>query len=89
MVRRRASRCGAGGLLLGVKLALRPRLPSTAHAPAQYAAHGIGQMQGSKPQAVAHNGHSHARLAAEHSPLTHNRRALWPAVQSNEVYLTP
>ena len=56
---------------------------------AQYAAHGIGQMQGSKPQAVAHNGHSHARLAAEHSPMTHNRRALWPAVQSNEVYLTP
>ena len=39
--------------------------------------------------AVAHNAHSHARLPTEHSPLTHNRRALWPAVQSNEVYLTP
>jgi len=41
-----------------------------------------------KSTGVAHNGASHARLTAEHSPITCNRLALWAALYSNEVYLT-
>lgn len=88
MERRRASRRGADGLLLGAWSALGLGPPGAASAPAQYAVRSTRQMRDATSRAVTQNASCDARLAAEHSPLTHNRRALWPAVQSNEAYLT-
>lgn len=48
----------------------------------------IAQKLPAIPRGVAHNAGSHARLTAEHSPITCDRLALWAAVYSNEVYLT-
>lgn len=50
---------------------------------------GIRLMQDAKRCPFAHNGRCRARPRAEHSPMTHDGRALWSADQSNEVYLTP
>jgi len=50
--------------------------------------HCVRHKHDSRGRAIAHNAGYRARLAAEHSPLTNYRRAPWPAVQSNKVYLT-
>ena len=80
---------GAGGPLPPAGSGARKGAACARAATVRAMLRGIRLMQDAKRSPFAHNGRSCARPRAEHSPMTHDGRALWSAVQSNEVYLTP